>query len=47
MLGQLRWLADMGIETVFGWVVGVETIEPLEVIGREVIPVVAEWNRRE
>ncbi|WP_376795472.1 TIGR03560 family F420-dependent LLM class oxidoreductase [Thermogemmatispora sp.] len=42
LIGQLRWLASMGIETVFGWVVGVERIEPLEIMGREVIPAVAE-----
>jgi alkanesulfonate monooxygenase SsuD/methylene tetrahydromethanopterin reductase-like flavin-dependent oxidoreductase (luciferase family) len=42
LLGQLRWLAGMGIETVIGSVVGVEQITPLELIGREVIPAVAE-----
>ena len=42
LLGQLRWLASMGVETVFGWVVGVDQITPLEVMGREVIPAVAE-----
>ncbi|MHB8575600.1 MAG: TIGR03560 family F420-dependent LLM class oxidoreductase [Dehalococcoidia bacterium] len=40
LLGQLRWLAGMGIDTVFGWVVGVDRITPLEVIGRELIPAV-------
>ncbi len=45
LLGQLRWLAGMGVETVFGWVVGVDRIRPLEVMGREVIPVVADWRR--
>jgi hypothetical protein len=39
---QPRWLAGMGIETVFGWVVGVDRITPLEVMGREVIPAVAD-----
>jgi F420-dependent oxidoreductase-like protein len=42
LLGRLRWLAGLGIETVFGWVVGVDRIEPLEVMGREVIPAVAD-----
>ena len=42
LLGQLRWLASMGVQTVFGWVVGVDRIAPLEVIGREVIPAAAE-----
>ena len=32
----------MGIETVFGWVVNVDRITPLEVMGREVIPAVAD-----
>ena len=44
LIGQLRWLASMGIETVFGWVVGVDRITPLEIMGREVIPVVAEFG---
>jgi len=42
LLDQLRWLASMGIETVFGWVVGVDQIMPLEVMGREVIAAVAD-----
>ena len=37
---QLRRLAGMGIETVIGFVPGVERITPLETIGREVIPAV-------
>jgi F420-dependent oxidoreductase-like protein len=39
---QLHGLASMGIQTVFGWVVGVDSIRPLEVMGREVIPAAAE-----
>jgi F420-dependent oxidoreductase-like protein len=42
LIGQLRWLAGLGIETVFGWVVGIDRITPLDVMGREVIPTVAE-----
>jgi alkanesulfonate monooxygenase SsuD/methylene tetrahydromethanopterin reductase-like flavin-dependent oxidoreductase (luciferase family) len=42
LLGQLRWLAGMGIETVYGWVIGVDQITPLEIMGREVIPAAAE-----
>ena len=42
LVGRLRWLASMGIQTVLGWVVGVDEIKPLEVMGREVIPAVAE-----
>ncbi len=44
LLGQLRWLSEMGIQTVLGWVVDVDQINPLEIMGRDVIPVVAEWN---
>ena len=42
LLGQLRWLASTGVQTVLGWVVGVQEIRPIEVMGREVIPAVAE-----
>jgi F420-dependent oxidoreductase-like protein len=42
LLGQLRWLSGLGIETVFGWVVGVDRIKPLDVMGRKVIPAVAD-----
>ena len=44
LLERLRWLAGMGIETVFGWVVGVDRIEPIEIMGREVIPVAAQFG---
>jgi F420-dependent oxidoreductase-like protein len=42
MIGQLRWLSGMGIETVIGSVPGVERITPLEIVGRDVIPAVAD-----
>ena len=42
LIGQLRWLAGMGIQTVLGVVPQVYRIKPLEVIGREVIPAVAD-----
>jgi alkanesulfonate monooxygenase SsuD/methylene tetrahydromethanopterin reductase-like flavin-dependent oxidoreductase (luciferase family) len=42
VVDKLRWLAGMGIQSVFGWVVGVDRITPLEVMGREVIPLAAE-----
>ena len=42
LLGQLRWLASLGIETAFGWVVNVDQIKPLDVMARKVIPAVAE-----
>jgi F420-dependent oxidoreductase-like protein len=41
LLGQLRWLASMGIETVIGMVPGIQQIKPLETIGQKVIPAVA------
>ena len=42
LIGQLRWLASMGIQTVFGLVPDVDRISPLELIGGEVIPAVAD-----
>jgi len=43
LLGKLRWLSSMGIDMVSGWVVGVDAIRPIEVMGREVIPAAAEF----
>src|ERR671921_1271852 len=42
LIGQLRWLSGMGIETVIGFVPDVDRITPLEIIGKRVIPAVAE-----
>ena len=42
LLSRLRWLGSLGVQTVFGWVVGVDDIRPIEVMGHEVIPAVAE-----
>jgi len=42
LIGQLRWLAGMGIETVIGVVPNVDRITPLQILGREVIPAVAD-----
>ena len=42
LLGQLRWLASMGIQTVLGVIPHVYQITPLEIIGREDIPAVAD-----
>ncbi|HEX5015135.1 MAG TPA: TIGR03560 family F420-dependent LLM class oxidoreductase [Candidatus Limnocylindrales bacterium] len=42
LVDQLRGFAKMGVETAFGWVVGVDRITPLEIMGREVIPALAE-----
>jgi F420-dependent oxidoreductase-like protein len=44
VIDKLRWLAGMGIQSVFGWVAGVDRIKPLEIMGREVIPVAAEMG---
>jgi F420-dependent oxidoreductase-like protein len=41
LIDRLRWLAGMGVQSVFGWVVGVDQIEPIEIMGREVIPAAA------
>jgi len=43
LIGQLRWLSGMGVETVIGIVPNVYRITPLEVIGREVIPAAADF----
>jgi F420-dependent oxidoreductase-like protein len=42
LIEQLRWLAGMGVETVIGVVPDVDRITPLEIIGRQVIPAVAD-----
>jgi F420-dependent oxidoreductase-like protein len=42
LIGTLRWLASMGIQTVTGRVPRIDQITPLEVIGREVIPAIAD-----
>ncbi len=46
LVGRLRWLASMGVQTVMGSVPGVERLEPLEIIGRELIPAVADLQPR-
>ena len=32
----------MGIQTVFGFVENVDTVRPLEILGRDVIPAIAD-----
>jgi F420-dependent oxidoreductase-like protein len=44
LLTELRRLADLGIQAVLGYVPEVHTLEPLEVIGRDVIPVAATYS---
>src|SRR5579872_6301277 len=46
LVGKLRWLGEMGIETVFGWVVGVDRLKPIEIMRREVLPAVASLGPR-
>ena len=41
LVGRLRWLAGLGVETVIGFVPKVDCITPLEIIGSEGIPEVA------
>lgn len=42
LIDQLRWLAAMGIQTVFGRVMEDYRITPIEIMGREVIPAIAD-----
>jgi F420-dependent oxidoreductase-like protein len=42
LLGKLRWMAGMGAQTVIGFVPRVDRITPLEILGREVIPAIAD-----
>ena len=42
VIGGLRWLAGMGIQTAIGSVPRVDRIKPLEIIGEKVIPAVAD-----
>jgi alkanesulfonate monooxygenase len=42
LIERLRWLAGMGIQRVYGAVPHVDRVAPLNVIGREVVPAVAD-----
>ena len=42
VIGGLRWLAGMGIQTVIGGVPRIDKITPLEIIGEKLIPAVAD-----
>jgi F420-dependent oxidoreductase-like protein len=46
VVSELKELADLGIDTAIGAVRDVHTITPLEIIGRDVIPVVADFDTR-
>jgi F420-dependent oxidoreductase-like protein len=43
LIEQVRWLSGMGVETVIGMVPNVDRITPLEIIGREIVPAVADF----
>ena len=42
LIGRLRWLRGMGVQTVIGSVNDVWRIKPLEIMGRELIPAAGE-----
>jgi alkanesulfonate monooxygenase len=42
-LDDLRGLADLGVQVAHGRVENVQDIRPLEILGEEVVPVVADW----
>lgn len=42
LIEQVRRLADQGVQTVIASVKDVDRITPLEILGREVIPVIRE-----
>jgi F420-dependent oxidoreductase-like protein len=46
LIGRLRRLASLGIDTVIGSVPGVEALGPLEIVGRQLIPAVADLRPR-
>ena len=43
LVEQLRGMAEMGIQMVFGRVVGDHEITPIEIMGRDVIPAIARF----
>jgi F420-dependent oxidoreductase-like protein len=43
VLDDLRGLADLGFSVALGAVSNVHTLKPLEIIGEQIIPVVADW----
>ncbi len=40
LIGGLRWLAGMGIQTVIGSIPHIDRVKPIEIIGEKVIPAV-------
>ncbi|HET8522341.1 MAG TPA: TIGR03560 family F420-dependent LLM class oxidoreductase [Thermomicrobiales bacterium] len=43
LIAQLRGFSEMGIQTVVGRVVDADRITPIEIMGREVIPAIADF----
>lgn len=43
ILTQLEGLSKLGVTHVHGWVPQVASITPLDILGKQVIPVIAEW----
>jgi F420-dependent oxidoreductase-like protein len=43
VLDDLRGLADLGVSVALGVVSNVHTLKPLEIIGEQIIPAVADW----
>ena len=43
LLEHLRRLSDLGVAHVHAFVAGMAAITPLETLGTEVIPVIADW----
>jgi F420-dependent oxidoreductase-like protein len=42
LIGQLRWLSSLGIDTIIGRIEGLERRTPIELLAHHVIPAVAE-----
>jgi hypothetical protein len=43
-LGSLRWLAGLGISTVFLGLEDVHTLRPVEIVAERILPLVADWG---
>jgi alkanesulfonate monooxygenase SsuD/methylene tetrahydromethanopterin reductase-like flavin-dependent oxidoreductase (luciferase family) len=43
LLERLRGLHELGFTTAHGSIAGVESLKPLEVLGREVVPEISTW----
>ncbi|HEX3629451.1 MAG TPA: LLM class F420-dependent oxidoreductase [Candidatus Dormibacteraeota bacterium] len=47
LIGGLRWLASMGIQTAIGSIPHIDRIKPIEIIGEKVIPAIADLQPSE